>query len=226
MAAALVKGSEKKFGATADFLPPAAIQIATLQQLNPLLPNRYIAGSNFLPVEPLFLVQTYQGSEGANENRRVLNMNMCFIDLAKLSTEHFCFLRTQCSTAISENRSRQSVCCGFLPVHMNICGVWLITYSFNLSFLIWNTSNNVYVCKSIDPSIWKGLIFVSTDMTSLGAILVICKLEGLTRREGGSTWHFPVLSQSPFSVLCGRCGFPFPIVALSSLISPHFVSAS
>ena len=74
MAAALVKGSEKKFGATEDFLPPA-IQIAPLR-LNPLLPNRYIDDA-FLPVEPLFLVQTYQGSVGANENRGVLNMNTC-----------------------------------------------------------------------------------------------------------------------------------------------------
>ena len=54
------------------------------------------------------------------------------------------------------------------------------------------TPLNVYFCKSIDPSILRGLIFASTDMTSLGAILVIGKLEGLTREEegegrGGST---------------------------------------
>ena len=67
---------------------------------------------------------------------------------------------------------------------------------------------------------------MSSDMTSLGAILVIGKLEGLTREvEGGVQPDIFLFGAQAFSVLCGRCGFPFPI-AVSSLISPHFVPSS
>ena len=124
----------------------------------------------FFAVEPLFLVQTYQGSVAANENRGVLNMNICVALIsAKLSTEYFCFLRTQ-------EPDSQSV----EAYHLSM---W--TFAVFDSFLQPRLFRlNVNFCKSIDPSILRGLIFASTDMTSLGAILVIGKLEGLTR-EGG-----------------------------------------
>jgi len=75
---------EKKFGFLAT-VPGNS----DCPETNPL-PNRYVA---FLPVEPLLLVQTYQGSVGANENMPVLNMNICVsLIFAKLSTDFFCFL--------------------------------------------------------------------------------------------------------------------------------------
>ena len=183
MAAALVKGSERRnLGQQRiscqnwkeDFLPNLNRGFLAIggnsdcpTSAKPChLPNRYIA---FLPVQPLFLVQTYQGSLGANENRRVLNMNICVSSIfAKLSTEHFLLSKD------TKWQKIQTVCLLCLIGHLRC-----LTHSFNPSF-----SENVYFCKSIDPSILKGLIFASTDMTSLGAILVIGKLEGLTR-EGG-----------------------------------------
>ena len=68
-------------------------------------------------------------------------------------------------------------------------------------------------------------------MTSLGAILVIGKLEGLTREggegEGGFNLTFSCSVPKPFfRIMWLSCGFPFPIVAGSSLISPHCVSVS
>ena len=57
---------------------------------------------------------------------------------------------------------------------------------------------------------------MSSDMTSLGAILVIGKLEGLTREvEGGVQPDIFLFGAQAFSVLCGRCGFPFPIAVSS-----------
>ena len=98
-------------------------------------------------------------------------------DVVNISIIDFCKIVKWIFLLSEDTRARRWVCWGLSPVHVNICGVWLIP-SIRLFRL------NVNFCKSIDPSILRGLIFASTDMTSLGAILVIGKLEGLTR-EGG-----------------------------------------
>ena len=124
MAAALVKGSEKKFGASEcsgnigflarqPLLPPT-IQIVAPLQLNPRLPNRYIAERIFCRSN---LFSLYKHAKVRWDQMKISEcwaswiLKRCFIDFYKISTEY-----------------------NLLPVKDKMCNIWS-SQSVSLSVL-------------------------------------------------------------------------------------------
>ena len=125
MAAALVKGSEKKFGASEcsgnigflarqPLLPPT-IQIVAPLQLNPWLPNRYIAERIFCRSN---LFSLYKHAKVRWDQMKISEcwaswiLKRCCIDFYKFSTEH-----------------------NLLPVKDKMCNIWS-SQSVSLSVVV------------------------------------------------------------------------------------------